>query len=328
MNPPSPRSVTKIFLRTLGAGVLSVAAAVSAAAQSVSAAGTTPAMTVAEIFAGETEDVGPQFLLQAKPAVRRFEVWTDCEYLGTNNVLLAPTHPTKSTLLSAQAGLIWRAKEIAWRGGKWRWDIGTRAQIYRYGFLDNANLPVNFIELSRNNFDLGAVRTSLTWQRGNWLAAGGLGETALRSRSMGRQFYRETVADWQVFRQWTLRPNTVLAAGLDGAQRWTRTDSFGLLPDSWNDRAELSLVATLERRLGAQWRLQPSLRLQATHYTHADRSRNDRHIFARVSLTRVLGEHAEARLSFGHEQRESSDVTVNDYKKWDLGLGGTVRWQF
>ncbi len=283
---------------------------------------------VPELFAGELADVGPQFLLQAKPVPRRFEVWTDWEYTGTDNVLLEPTHPTESTLLAAQAGLNWRAKESAWRGGRLLWDVGVRAQAYRYGFLANPNYPVNFIEIDRNNFDLGGVRTALAWHRGDWLVAGALNEAALRSRRTGRQFYRETVADWQVFRQWTLRPRTLLAAGLDGAWRWTRTNSFGLLPDSWNDRAELAVVMTLEQRLGTAWRLQPSLRLQGTHYTHADRSRNDRHIFARVTLARPLGAHTEARLSLGHEQRESSDLTVNDYKKWDLALGGTVRWQF
>jgi hypothetical protein len=219
-------------------------------------------------------------------------------------------------------------KNIEWRNGRLIWEVGARAQAYRYGFLANANHPVNFIEIDRNNFDLGGAHTSVSWQRGGWLVAGGLRGAALRSRSTGRQFYREADVDGQLLRQWTLRPDTVLAAGVDGARRWTHTDSFGLLPGSWNDRGEIAFVATLERRLGRQWRLQPSVRVQGTHYTHADRSRNDRHLFARMTLLRALGAHAEARLSFGHEQRESSDPTINDYKKWDLALGGSLRWQF
>jgi hypothetical protein len=312
-----------------GLGLLAVFFVVSAGAQSIApAAAAGPGPTVAELFAGEVDDVGPQFLLQAKPPVRRFDAWVDWELTGTNNVTLAPNHPTASTLLAAQAGLDWRVKEFEWRGGRLTWEVGTRAQAYRYGLLANANHPVDFIEIDRNNFDLGGAHTTITWQYGGWLAAGGLRGAALRSRSTGRQFYREADFDWQLLRQWTLRPGTVLAAGVDGARRWTRTDSFGLLPGSWNDRAEMAFVTTLERRLGTQWRLQPSVRVQGTHYTHSDRGRNDRHLFARMTLIRPLGAHAEARLSFGHEQRESSDPTINDYKKWDLALGGSMRWQF
>lgn len=317
------------MVRAAGVRLWAILFAASAGAQSAAlgpAAGPRP--TVAELFAGEVDDVGPQYLLQAKPPVRRLEAWVDWELTGMDNVTLAPTHPTASTLLAAQAGLNWRVKEFEWRGGRLTWEVGTRAQAYRYGLLANANHPVNFIEIDRNNFDLGAAHSTITWQRDGWLAAGGLRGAALRSRSTGRQFYREVDLDWQLLRQWTLRQDTLLAAGLDGARRWTHTNSFGLLPGSWNDRAELALVTTFEQRLGAVWRLQPSVRLQGTHYTHADRGRNDRHIFARLTLLRALGAHSEARLSLGHEQRESSDPTINDYKKWDLALGGSLRWQF
>lgn len=302
-----------------------------AAAQPGVAAPPAPASaepTVAELFAGEVDDVGPQYLLKAAPAPRRFEVWADWELTGTDNVTLAPAHPTSSTLLAAQAGLTGRLKETEWRGGRVHWEAGVRAQAYRYGFLANANHPVNFIEIDRNNFDLGGAHTALAWQRGGWLASTGLRGATLRSRGTGRQFYREAALDGQLVRQWSLRRDLVLAAGIDGARRWTRTDSFGLLPTSWNDRAELAAVVTLERQLGPQWRVQPSLRVQGTRYTHADRDRRDRHVYARLAIIRTLGARAEARLSLGHEQRESSDVTINDYKKWDLGLGGSVRWRF
>lgn len=290
---------------------------------------TAPGPTAPELFAGELNDLGPQFLLQPGPAAaRRFEVWTDLELTGTSNVTLAPSHPTASTLLSAQGGVTWRGLARERWGGRLNLEAGVRGQAYRYGWLANANHPVDFIEIDRNNFDLAGAHAQLTWRRGNWFAAAGVRGATLRSRSTGRQFYREAVSDAQVVRQWEWRKGTVVAAGLDGARRWTLTDSFGLLPSSWNDRAELAAFVTLEQRLGSHWRLQPSARVQGARYTHADRSRTDRHLFGRLTLARDLGSHAELRLSLGHEQRESSETLITDYRKWDLGLGGTVRWRF
>jgi hypothetical protein len=290
---------------------------------------TAPGPTAPELFAGELNDLGPQFLLQpGAAAAPRYEAWTDFELTGTSNVTLAPSHPTASTLLSAQGGITWRGLAQARWGGRFNVEAGLRGQAYRYGFLSNANHPVDFIEIDRNNFDLAGAHTQGVWRRGNWLATAGLRGATLRSRSTGRQFYREAVGDAQLVRQWGWRQSTFVAAGVDGARRWTRTDSFGLLPASWNDRAELAAFVTLEQRLGAHWRLQPSARVQGARYTHADRRRTDRHLFARLTLARDLGSHAELRLSLGHEQRESTEVLITDYRKWDLGLGGSARWTF
>lgn len=286
------------------------------------------ARTVPELFAGEMDDVGPQYLLEAKPAPRHFEAWTDWEYSGTDNVMLESTNPVSSTLLSAQAGVTWRSSARPMAKGALTVEAGARAQAYRYGFLANSNHPVNFIEIDRNNFDLGGAHVAVDWRRSNWLVIGGVRAAGLRSRSTHRRFYEEMVTDLQVLRQWNPRPATALAAGIDASRRWTRTDSFGLLPSSWNDRAEFGLILSAEQRLGTAWKLQPSARLQITHYTHADRPRQDRHLFFRLSLARPITESAEVRLSIGQEQRESTDPLVPDYHKWDLALGGTVRWRF
>lgn len=286
------------------------------------------AHTVPELFVGELDDVGPQFLLQARPSERHFEVWTDWDYSATSNVTLESSKPVSSTLLAAQAGVSWRSTPRALAGGSLTWETGIRVQGYRYGFLANSNHPVNFIEIDRNNFDLGGANAGLSWRRNNWLVTGGVRGATLRSRSTNRRFYEEFVGDVLALRQWTLRPTTAVAVSADAARRWTRTDSFGLLPDPWNDRLEVGVVASAEQRLGPTWRLQPSFRVQYTHYTHADHARQDRHLFFRVSLVRPIGDNAEVRLSVSQEQRESSDGMVPDYHKWDAGLGGSARWRF
>ena len=312
----------------VAAGALALLSAAFTAGQVAPAnpAGTAP--TVAELFAGELDDVGPQYLLQAKPAAQRFEAWTDWDCTGTSNVTLESVDPVASTFLTAQAGITYRAPAVARSGGELSWATGVRVQTYRYGFLANSNHPVNFIEIDRNNFDLAGAHLETAWRREGWLVGGGLRGAALRSRSTGRRFYEEAVVDAQCLRQWTIAPGTHVAIGIDGARRWTRTDSFSLLPNGWNDRAELGCVVALERQLGPRWKIQPSLRAQGTHYTPANRSRHDRHFFARLTLARALGAVAELRLSLGHEQRVSSDPTINDYRKWDLALGGSLRWRF
>ena len=283
---------------------------------------------VPELFAGELADLGPQYLLLPAPRAGELELWGDAEYSGTSNVMLEETQPQASSVLSLQSGVNWRSTPHAWGAGRVTWQAGARAQTYRYGFLANANTPINFIEIDRNNFDLAGAHLSAQWQHARWLAGTALRGALLHNRHSGREFYREAALEAHLLRLWTPTPRLRLAAGADAAWRRTRTATFGLLPAGWNDRVELALVAAAEWDCGEAWRLAPALRVQGAHYTQRERERDDVVASARLALVRPLGPHTEMRLSLSHDRRESSEPLVTDYAKWDAALGAAFAFRF
>ena len=284
--------------------------------------------TVPELFAGELDDVGPQYLLLARPSTRPFNLWTDFEITGTSNATLVESNPTASTITSAQAGVGWfSARRPRW-GGQWGWEAGIKGQVYRYGYLTGVKQLVNFLEIDRNNFDLVGVHLRADWRREHWAAGLTLRGSTLRSTATKRVFYEEAALEWQLFRQWPLTPRRTLAVGLEGACRLSATDSFGLLPGGWNDRAEQGVLVVLDQALGAKWRFQPALRLLGSRYINSGRSRTDWHESGRISLIRALAPFAELRLSVGYDRRDSSEALIADFQKWDLALGASAQWRF
>ena len=282
---------------------------------------------VPELFAGEIDDVGPQYLLVANVRPQPLELWSDFEITGTSNATLVETNPTRSTITSAQLGGTWHfAPRPRW-GGLLAFEAGFRGQTFRYGLLKNPKQPINFLEIDRNNFDLIGAHLAATWRREAWFVSAALRGASFRNRAADRVFYQELSAEWQVFRQWRFGAHTTLTAGGEGALRWSHTDSYGLLAPGLNNRVEQALVAVIDRALTVTWRVQPALRVQATRYTHRDRHRDDLHASARLSLIRAVGP-GELRLGLGYDQRESTEAETFDFKKWDLALGGRMQWRF
>lgn len=284
--------------------------------------------TIPELFTGELEDVGPQYLLLPAAQRQPWELWTDVEITGTSNATLVNSNPKFSTITSVQAGVTWHAAPTPRWGGQLDWEAGLRGQTYRYGYLTGVKEKINFVEVDRNNFDLVGAHVRAAWSRGDWTVAASLRGTTMRNRAAGHTFYEELALEWQAFRNWQLTPTRAAAIGLEGAGRVTNTDSYGIFPDGWNDRAELGWFAVLDQALGRGWHVQPAVRLMATRYTRSGRSRTDWQGSARAALIHPLGRRAELRLSAGYDQRESTESDISDYHKWDLALAGSASWRF
>jgi hypothetical protein len=291
--------------------------------------GMAPGQTkIPELFAGELEDVGPQYLLLPKAGRQAWELWTDLEITGTSNATLVNDNPEFSTITAVQAGVIWHAPATSRWTGQFTWEAGARAQTYRYGYLTGMKKTINFVEVDRNNFDLVGVHVRGTWWRNRWLASAGLRTSTMRNRAASHTFYEELALEWQLFRTWSLNPSRTLAAGLEGAGRLTNTDSYGIYPKGWNDRVEQGLFTVLDQDLGNDWHLQPALRVLASSYTQSGRSRTDWHLSGRVAVTHPLGRNADVRFSAGYDQRESTESEISDFKKWDLALALSASWHF
>jgi hypothetical protein len=285
----------------------------------------TPPM-VPELFADEYQDVGPQYLLTGA-RLRPLELWSEFEVTRTSNATLVETDPTASTLTSAQAGGTWHFAPRSRWGGQLAFETGFRLQTYRYGLFSDPKRVINFLEIDRNNFDLIGAHVGASWRRDGWLAVAALRGASLRNRGNDRVFYQEAALDWQVYRTWKVGGRGALTVGAEGAVRGTQTDSFGLLARGWNNRIEQGILACFDHPLFGQWRMQPALRVQGSHYTSRGRDREDVHASGRLGVVRGIGP-AEIRLSLGYDRRDSTEPAIADFSKWDVGLAGGIRWRF
>lgn len=287
-----------------------------------------PGATVPELFAEEIEDVGPQYLLLTGARAWTLDLWSDFEVTGTSNTTLVESDPVASTITSAQAGVTWRTTGRPWAGGRLAWEAGVKYQAYRYGYFADENRRINLLEIDRNNFDLTGVHVRADWRRDHWLVTAAVRGASLYSGTSHRVFYEELAVELQAYRQQPLGTRRTLAVGVEGATRLSRTDSFGLLPEGWNDRAELGVLAVVDQELGPRWRLQPAVRVLWSRYLDSSRDRTDWHGSARVTLSYALAARAELRISGGYDRRESSEALIADFAKWDLGLGAAAHWRF
>ncbi len=288
-----------------------------------------PRATVEELYAGELDDTGPQYLLVTKEAAAtRFVAWTHADVNVTDNATFTETNPKSSTVASFQAGLDGRLTERSLAGGKLAVDASVRGQFYRYGLVGGANKVIDFTQVDRNNFDLFGTHLRAAWTRGPWLVDSALQGSLLRNRSAGRTFYRDLAWSAGLYRQWKTGQSSTLVLGGDVSRRWSWTDSYGLLPSSWNDRLETSLVAvwSMPLRTGLVWR--NTARAHFAEYTHSDRHRSDITGTLGSEIDWRLGKGVELRFFVAHERRNSTEAAIPDYTRWDLGSGAGLRWSF
>lgn len=287
------------------------------------------ASSVEELYRGEIDDTGPQYLLQpaaGRPA--RFTVWTRADASWTDNATFTETNPGGTTVSSFQFGGDARCLERTVAEGRLRLTVGAHGQIFRYGLASDDDQVIDFLQVDRNNFDLAGAHARATWQRGPWLAASALQGTLLHNRSAGRTFYRELAWDAALYRQWNVAGKATVLVGADLARRWTRTDTYGLLPTGWNDRAEAGLSAAWQQPIRGNLAWRATTRAQATRYTHRDRARHDITGTLGAELIYTWRERCDLRLFVSHERRDSSEPGIPDYARWEAGAGAGLRWEF
>lgn len=309
--------------------LLALAAVLAPAVRAAAPAERPSAAAVEELYRGELDDTGPQYLLlpaAGRPA--RFTLWSRVDASWTDNATFTETNPGATTVASFQLGgdARWLERPVA--DGKLRATIGGHGQVFRYGLASDDDQVIDFLQVDRNNFDLLGAHVRATWQRGPWLAASSLQGTLLHNRSAGRTFYRELAWDAALYRQWSVAGTATFLVGADLTRRWSVTDTYGLLPRSWNDRAEAGLTAVWQQPVRGKLSWRATARAQATGYTHADRSRRDVTGSLGLELSYAWRERCDFRVFVSHERRDSTEPGIADYARWEAGAGAGVRWEF
>jgi hypothetical protein len=319
------KPITALLGRPAAAGLALLALGLSLRAAAPAAA----TATVEELYAGETADTGPQYLLlPGVPREKRWVLWSRADFSWTDNATFVDKNPSSTNITSWQAGLDAKVLTRDLAGGRLTVAAGGRGQIFRYGLLGENTKIIDFQQVERNNFDLLGAGLRETWQRGAWLATSGQQGALMRNRRAGRTFYRELAWDVGLYRQWRWESGAQLLVGGEVVRHWTWTDTYGLLPSSWNDRLEGSLSAAWSQPVLDRLVWRTTVRVLHAGYNHAGRHRTDENEVAGTELLWKLHERWELRLFLAYDRRDSNEPGVSDYRRWEAGSGAGLNWEF
>jgi hypothetical protein len=278
-----------------------------------------------ELFPGEMEDVGPQFLVareqQAAAERRLFEAYFDTQLFYTSNALLTEkgNQDTSVMVLTLQAQFNLPQFELF--GGTVSPRVGYRHQWWMYSLDDTSN--------QLNNFDFAVGTLFLGMQHNfddRWVASAWLDYNRYLAHEDGwNEFYTEVVPNWSVEHVIPIGEKAQITLGYYGAYHFTHTDPQPV--NHINDRLDTALGFIYTRELFTNFFLQTGYRWQWSHYTE-NSDRNDIYHNANLALVYMFNEWASIRTFVNYENRNSTDDTVADYGKWDSGGGVTFSARF
>lgn len=282
------------------------------------------------LFEDETRDLGPQYLLlPGEPAHDWFSAIVDLQWLNTTNPTQDEDAASRSAdlrILTGQFGL--RTPEQTLFEGTWETLSGIRYQRFDYGNL-SGDVEINGVPVSESDFEAVTLFTNLSWTRQNWSLRLGLRWTELENDQQGSGFYRETVPNWGLSRDFLLDANSRLRFSYEGAYFFSENESFVTVRDDLNDRFSNTASVSLLRRFNSKLYVEPSVRLNHSDYTNdPNGGREDLTLAVRASVYYYFSERVSLRLFTSYQKRHSDGLAVPDYTNWDLGLGGTLAIQF
>lgn len=279
----------------------------------------------------EEEDIGVQYLLLERPRHRWFDVTFDNIFSLTSNPLLLEARDASSTQNIFNLSLAVKPKPIPLAGGNLQMRTGVRLMWLNYGWLDDQDKIIAGLPIRSNNFESRSPFIEFSWSKGNWFAFAGLRFNSLvqtDNNGSSREFYHDYNPLWMLARSFALSDRTELWIQYTGDFRFSKTQSAGLLPNSWNDRSNHGLSLALHQYIKNNLILQGSYSFQYAHYFDSARDRNDTYNTFGAAI--LWAPHSQIRLRFfaNYEIRRSNDPSTSEYEKFEGGMGAQFLFSF
>jgi hypothetical protein len=283
-----------------------------------------------ELYAGETDDVGPQSVLQFKPRRTWLEASVDEQYFYSDNVFLANKNAVGADVLVSTVNAAFAPSAFDLAGGKFSPRLGYQHQWFNYDLagdhrlivLDYTAEPPSSYTTGLDAFDFNAatVFADTAWSWHDWTFTGGMDFRRLLTSDNYDEFYREYVPRWSVRRDFQICPATSISLVYEGNYRFTESQlpPVGYGRDM-NDRTDQSLAVVGSWRVCPRFILQPFYRLQYTHFTktHRDDVLNSCGLTACFPVTKQ----AAFRAFVGYDSMETDGFLAQDYTKLEAGIG-------
>jgi hypothetical protein len=287
--------------------------------------------TAPQLYEGELEDIGPQYVLQPEARPKYFNVMADWQLYRTDNATLSPANKgsTDVAVLSLQA--LVQSQEMSWFKDTVNVQAraGLRYQTFNYGLLSGRDKLISGQPVKDDDFMTYTPYAELAFNQGSWSGSVGVRYAAYTNDNAVTQgtFYQETVPYWLVAYQWSLTDNQMVQFQYDGDYRGTNTASGGLQPVGWNDRTDHAASLVYNYILNNAWVFQPSYRFTYSDYTNSARQRDDLVNTASFMVAYYFNGWASVRAFTSYEIRSSSEALQN-YQDWNIGIGVNLSYSF
>lgn len=288
------------------------------------------AIKVPELYEGELEDIGPQFLLLAPPRHKYFQFLVDMQAYRTSNATLVPSNfnPGSSdiTVATFQGSVISKPMDTGF--GQVQLRAGMRYQFFWYGLITGRNDQVSGFPVKDNDFNVFTPFVEALWQKDGWFATAGVRYLNLYSPPQSRTTYEEVAPYWIGGYQFVLSQRDLLLLQYDGNFRFSSTKNFGLLPAGINNRTDQAFSLIYSHLLTDRFIIQPSYRFQYSYYTDSPTSRNDIYNTLGLLFAYYITDNIAVRVFGNWENRDSSSRIPSSYRNWNLGGGANLTFQF
>jgi len=117
--------------------------------------------------------------------------------------------------------------------------------------------------------------------------------------------------------QFKLGEKSTIGVGLSTAAHFSKVDAPNR---AQNDRMDEALTVSYNHQLSSKLAVQPFYRAQLTQYTR-NQGREDIVHSVGVNVGYTLNKWSTVRVFANYESRDSSDMAINDYRKFDNGVG-------
>jgi hypothetical protein len=263
----------------------------------------------------ETEDIGPQFVVRQKPRKDRFEVSADLQHGQTSNIYLTEKDKVKAVFTLSTLQIALAPTPVKLGNGALGWKAGYRHQKFNYGKFSNKESTVNDID-----FDISTVFAQGRYlYKDAWMFSAGIDYNRLLNAATGDydEFYEELVPSLGVDTQLKLGEKSTLGFGVSGAAHFSKVDAPNR---AQNDRVDEALTVSYNQQLSSKLAIQPFYRMQFTQYTR-NQGREDVVHSLGVNVGYTLNKWSSVRVFANYESRDSTDMAINDYRKFDNGIG-------
>jgi len=283
----------------------------------------TPAVdAIPSLSRDEMADIGPQFVVREKPKKNWFEATVDVQYGQSSNIYLTETAKVKAPLAVTTAQFAIAPDPFSVSSGELALKAGYRHQKFNYGKFSEKQKTLNDMD-----FDVSTLFAQGRYLcNENLMFSAGFEHNRLLNAAAGKydEFYTEAVPTVGVDGQYKLGEKSAVGVSLQGLMHFTHVDP----PSSrQNDRLEEVLTASYTREIAPNLSVQPYYRVQLSQYNR-NRKRDDVVQTVGVSLGYAINRWASIRLFASYEARESSEVFISDYRKFDNGIGVSFQAKF
>ena len=294
---------------------------------------------VPALYDGELEDLGPQYLLVAKPKVAHkwFTATADWQTYYTNNAALAPNNKGASDVSVATAQLMAQAAAYTFGDLQVQPRVGFRYSAYWYGVLSGRDSRVGGVPVKYSDFMTYTPFAEASYQYGNFLGSTGVRYSAFTNDTKISEgtFYQEWAPYWLFGYQWQISKSQMLLVQYDGDFRFSNTaNPTGLLTTGINDRTDNAVSVIYSYILGGKWAFQPTYRYQRSYYTDSKSNpipgegrRDDTYNTVSLVVAYYFTDWCAARVFTSYEWRNSS-APGNDYRVANAGLGASLNYKF